>query len=192
MTLRRTASLSALLVVGLLLLAGIALAAKSYPDRPGDVTGGSGPDMRSITISNTATTITFRIRFAKAPPLRVSTQERWIDMLLIGIDVPPLGPRPVTPGGEWLGANFALGTHGPAKTGQLVRLGNDASTGSRRVATFKIVTRGSTLTFSITRRALGSPSWFTFNVAAARERQESTGGGIDLAPARGTFRYALT
>ena len=60
------------------------------------------------------------------------------------------------------------------------------------MATFKIVTRGSTVTFSITRRALGSPPWFTFSVAAAREGQESTGGGIDLAPARGTFRYALS
>ena len=123
MTLRRTASLSAFLVVGFLVLAGIALAAKSYPDRPGDVTGGSGPDMRSISISNTATTITFHVRFAKSPPLRVNTQEKWSDMLLIAIDVPPLGPRPVAPGGEWRGANFALGTHGPARTGQLVRLG---------------------------------------------------------------------
>ena len=185
--------------MGLLLLAGIALAAKSYPDRPGDVTGGSGPDMRSITISNTATTIGSlpnRARFAKARERCTAcqhSQERWIDMLLIAIDRAAARPTAGhTRRRVGLGANFALGTHGPAKTGQLVRLGNDASTGSRRVATFKIVTRGSTLTFSITRRALGSPSWFTFNVAAARERQESTGGGIDLAPARGTFRYALT
>jgi hypothetical protein len=177
----------------LLLICGTAFAAKSYPDRVGDVTGGSGPDLTSITLSNTETKITFRVRFARTPPLRVSAREKWVDMLLIGIDVPPLGPRPVKPGGEWTGANFALGTHGPSKTGQVVRLGEGIPTSSRRVAAFKIVTRGATLTFSIPRRVLGSPAWFTFTVAAARESEnDAAGGGGDLAPVHGTFRYALT
>lgn len=135
----------------------------------------------------------FRFNFADVPPLRVSTREKWIDMLLIGIDVPPLGRRPLAPGGEWLGANFALGTHGPSKTGQLVRLGKDTPAKSRRIATFAIVTRGSTLSFSIPRRALGNPSWFTFGVATAREGEdEATGGGVDVVPDRGTLRYLLT
>jgi hypothetical protein len=62
------------------------------------------------------------------------------------------------------------------------------------VATFKIVTRGSTLTFSIPRRALGkNVAWFTLVVAAGRETmQEGQGGGADYAPARGSFRYVLT
>jgi hypothetical protein len=113
-------------------------------------------------------------------------------MLLIGIDVPPLGPRPIIPGGEWPGANFAVGTHGPSKTGLMVRLGQKIPAESRLVARFTILTSGSTLTFSIPRRALGNPAWFTFSVAAAREMEEgATGGGVDSAPARGTFRYAL-
>jgi hypothetical protein len=193
MSLRRYGLFGASLVAVLLLVCGAALAAKtakSYPDRVGDVKGGPGPDIASVMLSNTTTKVTFRIRFAKAPPLRVNERKGWIDMLLVGVDVPPLGPRPIVPGGEWRGANFAMGAHGPSKTGLLVRLGKGVS---RQVARFKIVTSGSTLTFSIPRRALGSPAWFIFTVAAAREmNDESTGGGVDIAPARGTFRYTLT
>ena len=188
MSLGRYAAFGASLLAAFLLACGIAYAAKSYPDPAGDVAGGSGPDIVSITVSNTDASITFRVRFANTPPLRVSARQQWVDMLLIGIDAPPLGPGPVTPGGEWRGANFALGTHGPSRTGQLVRLGKS----SRRIATFKIVTRGATLTFSIPRRALGSPKWFTFTTAAARETEQTTSGGFDLVPARGTYRYTLT
>jgi hypothetical protein len=191
MTIRRrhalpvAASFAAFFLVG-----GIAFAATRYPDRVGDVKGGVGPDLVSITISNTKTTVTFRVRFGKTPPLRVSSREGWAEMLLIGIDVPPLGPLPITPGGEWRGANFALGTHGPSKTGLLVRLGRG---GTRQVARFKIVTSGSTITFSVPRAALGNPAWFTFSVAAAREMDDGLdGGGVDVAPARGAFRYTLT
>ncbi len=61
------------------------------------------------------------------------------------------------------------------------------------MATFKIVTSGPTLAFSVARRAFGSPAWFAFTVAAAREQaQEGQGGGVDVAHARGTFRYVLT
>jgi hypothetical protein len=164
-------------------------AASTYPDRVGDVAPGAGPDIASISLSNTRTTVTFRVRFASAPPLRLSTRANWVDMLLIGIDVPPIGPPPVAPGGEWRGANFFLGTHGPSKAGKLVRLGDGNSL--RPPATFKIATDGATLTFAIPRRALGNPNWFVFSAAAARELQQETGGGLDLAPARGTYRYTL-
>jgi hypothetical protein len=171
------------------LLAGAAFAARSYPDRVGDVAGGSGPDIASLRVANTARAITFRLRFAKAPPLRVGTRGRWVDMLLVAVDVPPLGPRPVAPGGEWRGADFALGTHGPSKTGVVVRLGEKGG----RVASFEIRTVGTTMTFSVPRRALGGPAWFAFSVAAAREtEQASTHGGVDVLPDRGTLRYALT
>jgi hypothetical protein len=184
--------LAAPLLAVSLLICGIAFAAHSYPDRMGDVKGGRGPDIASIAVSNTKTVVTFRVHFATAPPLRLSTHEGWADMLLIGVDVPPLGPRPSIPGGPWLGANFALGTHGPSKTGQMVRLGEGIPARLRVVASFRIVTSGSTLTFSVPRSALGSPAWFTFAAAAAREmNKEAAGGGVDVAPNRGTFRYAL-
>lgn len=171
---------------------GVASAATSYPERVGDV-GRGGPDIASIRVSNTKATVAFRVRFARAPPLRVSTREGWVDMLLIGIDVPPLGPRPAIAGGPWPGANFALGTHGPSKTGSMVRLAQGVPAKPRLVARFKIVSSGPTLTFSIPRRALGDPAQFTFSVAAAREMEnEAAGGGTDVAPARGTFLYRLT
>jgi hypothetical protein len=190
MTIRRRDALPVAASLAAFLVGGIAFAATRYPDRIGDGQGGVGPDLASITISNTKTTVTFRVRFDKAPPLRVSSPEGWVDMLLIGVDVPPLGPRPITPGGEWRGANFALGTHGPSKTGLMVRLGRGEN---RRIARFKIVTSGSTITFSVPRAALGNPAWFTFSVAAARELDDGpNAGGVDAAPARGTFHYTLT
>jgi hypothetical protein len=64
------------------------------------------------------------------------------------------------------------------------------SGGSRLVTTFAIRTNGRALTFAVPRRVLGNPAWFTFTVAAARESQ-SEEGGVDFAPARGTFRYVL-
>ena len=188
----RYASLGACLLAVFVLLCGIAYGAKGYPDPAGDVAGGPGPDVVSIGLSHTKASITFRVRFADAPPLRASATRTWVDMLLIGIDVPPVGPRPVTPGGEWPGANFALGTHGPSKTGQLVRLGTAIPGRPRQIATFRIVTTGATVTFSIPRRLLGSPAWFVFSVATARETEETGDGAVDLAPARGTFRYALS
>lgn len=173
-----------------LLGCGTAFAAKTYPDRLGDVKGGSGPDIASITVSNSPTTVTFRVRFASSPPLRVSTKGKWVDMLLIGIDVPPIGPLPVS-GVDWLGANYALATHGPSTTGKLAQL---SKTRSRPPTSVKVVTRGATVALAIPRHALGSPSWFTFQVAAGREYMQGAtgGGGGDLAPAYGTFRYALT
>jgi hypothetical protein len=190
MTLRRYGVLGVSLLAVLSLICGAAFAAKSYSDRVRDVQGGAGPDIASVAISNTKTSVTFRVRFATAPGLRVNEAEGWIDMLLIPIDVPPLGPLPAAGGGGWQGANFAVGTHGPSKTGVLVRVGK---AGSRQVARFKVVLSGPTVTFTIQRRALGNPAWFTFLVAAGRElADDERGGGADFAPGRGTFRYTLT
>ncbi len=187
--LRQVPLVAGLLLVALFVLCGAAFATKIYTDRVGDAKG--APDVASVALSNTASTITFRVRFANAPPLRISSREGWVDMLLIGIDVPPLGPPRTTPGGEWPGANFALGTHGPSHVGRLVRLGKKRST---QVSTFKIVTRGRMLSFSIPRRALGSPRWFDYSVATAREEvEEKPGrGGADVVPQRGTSRYHLS
>lgn len=188
--LRRILLPSVLLLVLPAAVCGAAQAAKTYPDPAGDVKDGGGPDVVAVTLSNTASTLSFHVRFASAPPLRLSTHERWVDMLLIGIDAPPLGPPPSTPGGEWPGAEYALGTHGPSETGQLVRLGEKHAAPPRR---FKVVTHGRTLSLSIPRRALGSPRWFTFNIAAAREGDNrGTSGGYDVAPGHGTFRYRFS
>jgi hypothetical protein len=190
MALRWSALLGVSLLAVLLIGCGKS-AANSYPDRVGDVRGGTGPDIASVRVSSTKTKVTFGVRFAKAPPLRINPSEGWVDMLLIGVDVPPLGPRPI-PLGEWRGANLALGTHGPSKTGLIVRLGQNIPAEQRQVAKFEIVTHGSTMTFSIPRRALGNPDWFTFQVAAAREMATGgQGGSADFAPA-GTFRYPST
>jgi hypothetical protein len=189
MALRRFPLLGVLLLGVVASICGVALAAKNYPDRVGDVKGGGGPDIASVTLSNTASTLTFRIRFVSAPPLRVNTREKWVDMLLIEVDVPPLGSRPSSPGGEWLGADFALGTHGQSGIGQLVRLGKKQSAAIR----VKTVTSGRTVSLTVPRRALGGPRWLTFRIAAAREGESGTvGGGFDVAPQHGTFRYGLS
>ena len=192
MLLRRHVILGACSLVLLLLIAGTALAARTYPDPVGDVKGGKSPDVVSVRVSNTRTTVSFSVRFAEAPPLRFSTRERWVDMLLVGIDVPPVGALPVSPGGEWRGVDYALGAHGPSKTGQLVRTPKAPDGRSRLVARVAILTRGSTVSFGVPRRALGNPAWFTFTVAAAREGEDESAGGFDTVPAKGTFRYVLT
>jgi hypothetical protein len=185
--LRRIPPLAAALLVALSVVCGAAFATAVYPDRAGDVRG--APDVTRVRLSNTASTITFRIRFATAPPLRFDSRQGWVDMLLIGIDVPPLGPPPTVPGGEWPGVNFALGTHGPSRVGQLGRRGKMRST---PVARFEIDVSGRTLGFSIARRALGNPEWFAFSLATAREGSGQSPGGVDVVPQRGTYRYRLS
>jgi len=173
------------LILALSVGVGVATAATTFPDRAGDVKGAGGPDLTSITVSDTATTVTFSVRFAKAPPLRVNAAEKWIDMLLIGVDVPPLGPRP-TPSG-WRGVDFVLGLHGSQTAVRFRKM--DSTVVEHR----KLVVTGAALSFSIPRAKLGSPAWFDFSVAAARETEETgQGGGEDYAPASGAFRYRLT
>ena len=188
--LQRATWLSALLLLLPAATCGAAPTGQTYADPLGDVNGGAGPDVVAVTLSNTASTLAFRVRFATVPPLRSSAREKWIDMLLIGIDVPPLGLPPSTPGGEWPGADFALGTHGASTTGQLVRLGKKHSVPPIPV---KVVTRGRTVSISIPRRALGRYRSFAFSVAAAREGDtQKASGGFDVAPGHGTFRYRLS
>jgi hypothetical protein len=191
MTRRSCVLLATALVVAASATAGTAPAARTYPDAVGDVREGAGPDIVSVTVSHTSRSVTLVLRFAQAPPLRVSQREGWIDMLLVGFDVPPLGSRPI-PDGAWRGADFAAGTHGPATTGLLVRLSRAPRGEPQQVARVAIVARRSTLELAIPRRALGDPAWFAFQVAAAREAEKGSGGGVDLAPARGTFRYTLS
>lgn len=189
---RRTRLLGAGAGLIVLLTCGSALAARSFGDPAGDAR--PGPDVRAVEVSNTATTVTFHVRFARTPPLRVNASKGWIDMLLIGIDVPPIGPPPVSPGGPWRGADLWFGTHGPSRTGVLVEV--PATPGTEREATrFPIVATGATLRLTIPRSALGAGTWLRFSVAAAREwgeGDEPAGAEPDVVPDRGTSRYVLT
>jgi hypothetical protein len=183
MPLRR--SLAAVLLAALAAGCGGGAGAKAFDDRVGEVEAGTGPDLAEVTVSDTDTEVTFAVRFADAPPLRIDEDDGWVDMLLIGIDVPPLGPEPDGPGGEWRGADYAFGTHGPAESAMLVRMGGG------KLADLDVTTSGSTMTLSVPRSALGDPDWFTFTVAAGREGAEEGEGDGDFVPASGTLRYTL-
>jgi hypothetical protein len=170
------------------LLAGVmpALAAATYADPRGDVKAGTGPDLVSISVSSTKKAVSFRFRFAKAPPLGISEREKWVDMLLVAVDIPPRGLKRGP--GDWTGVDFSLGVHGWGGKGGLVR------TGSREPVWFPVSTAGRTLTFTVARRHLGNPAWFDFVAAAGRESEDESqsGGRPDYAPARGVFHYRLT
>lgn len=71
-------------LVGITLLASImalALAggvgATRYRDAAGAVGPGGGPDVVAIVVSNDAKRVTSTVRFATAPPLDVSANEKW-------------------------------------------------------------------------------------------------------------------
>jgi hypothetical protein len=83
--------------------------------------------------------VTFRLRFAEAPPLRVSATEGWVDVLIIGIDVPP---RALNRGPQgWTGADYHAGLHGTERTALLVKSGTRRSPRSALVARCKVARR---------------------------------------------------
>jgi hypothetical protein len=171
---------------------------RSLEDPAGDVTAATGPDVVAVTVERDDETITFRVRFAAAQALKVSEEEGWIDMLLIGIDVPPLGPPPATPGGEWRGADYALGTHGPSGRGTLVRLTASASedeAASEKRADIPIETDGATLSLPVPRDELGDPGTLALSIAAAREwteaKDEPAGVTLDIVPDTGVWTVEL-
>jgi hypothetical protein len=167
---------------------------RNLEDPAGDVPAATGPDVVGVAVERDDDTITFRVRFATAPPLDLSDQDGWVDMLLIGIDIPPMGAAPVSPGGEWRAADFACGTHGPSASGVLVRLAAVRAAPEKR-ASIPIETDGATLSLSIPRSELGDPETFAVSIAAARERNEpgdeSAGAKPDIAPDTGTWTVDL-
>jgi hypothetical protein len=196
-------ALCASLVVVALLAAGCGSsgggrAERSLEDPAGDVAAATGPDVVAVTVERDAETITFRVRFAAAPPLEVSEEEGWIDMLLIGIDVPPLGPPPAAPGGEWRGADYALGTHGAFESGMLVRLtpsASEAEAASEKRAEIPIATDGATLSLPVARDELGDPGTVAISIASAREWNEANDEQAavtpDIVPDTGTWTVEL-
>jgi hypothetical protein len=171
---------------------------RSLDDSAGDVATAIGPDVVGVSVERDDEAVTFRVRFAAAPPLAVSEEEGWIDMLLIGIDVPPLGPAPVTPGGEWRGLDYALGTHGPSQSGMLVRLTAPAPNGeatSEKRADVPIEIDGAALSLSVASGELGDADTFALSIAAAREWNEAgdepAGAKPDIVPDSGTWTVEL-
>lgn len=174
-----------LLTLALSTGAAVALAEASFPDPVGDVKGGAGPDLTSVSVSHTSSAVTFRLSFVKAPPLGVSVREGWVDMLVISIDVPPRR----APRGS---VDYFAGLHGTEKTAMLVKT-SATKLGRGKVLTRpKVAVAGRTLSFSVSRSKLGDPAWLEFTVAVGREMSDqATGGGADFAPARGAFHYEL-
>lgn len=188
--LRRSIVVAAALA--LVLGAGVvsAVAAQRFSDPVGDVKGGPGPDLRAVFVTHSPSAVKFRVCFAKAPPLGASIREKWLDVLLIGLDVPPRGLRRGTNG--WFGLDYYVGLHGSEMSAILVRARPSKPSEPRFVARSRVTISGSTLSFSVRREALGDPAWLEFVVAAGREILEGTaGGGGDEAPARGAFHYQL-
>lgn len=171
------------------LILGLGVGA-TFPDPLGDVRGGAGPDLASVSVSHTATTVTFRLRFAKAPPLGASVREKWVEMLIVGIDVPPRGLRRTARG--WTGLDYYVGMHGVDTTAVLVRASPAPPTGSTPVARLRVAVSGRTLGFTLRRSSIGNPAWLEFVVAAGRETSDpAAGGGSDEAPGRGVFHVRL-
>jgi hypothetical protein len=167
--------------VGALVLVVATATAATFPDPRGDVRGGAGPDLRSLSVSHTRTTLTFRLVFAAAPPLAAAADGTWVDMLLIGLDTPPRSLVRTSTG--WRGADYYLGTHGAQPTAVLLHAE------PRRIVAHPAIRRsGRTLVVSVARRAIGDPRWVDIAVAVGRE---GGGGGSDEAPARGAFHYRL-
>lgn len=160
----------------------------TFADPAGDASGGPGPDLTAVTLSHTSSTVRFTVRFAKAPPLAASARGRFVDMLLIGIDVPPRGLWRGVDG--WTGADYWAGLHGGGSTAVLVRVPK-APGPARTVARPVVTTAGRTITFSVSRRALGNPRWLELVLAAGREGADETGGS-DEAPNFGVFHYDLS
>lgn len=171
---------------------------RTLEDPAGDVAATTGPDVVAVTVERDDETIIFRVRFATALPLTVSEEEGWVDMLLIGVDVPPPGPPPAAPGGEWRGADYFLGTHGPSEKGMLVRLAASASEGEatwEQRADIPIAIDGATLSLLVPRDELGDPGTLAISIAAAREWNEAKDEPAevtpDIVPDTGTWTVEL-
>lgn len=165
-------------------------AARTYRDPTGDVTPGQ-PDITAIRIASDERTIHIDFRFASAPPLSASADGQWTDMLLMGIDVPPIGAPP-TPGG-WAGLDYALGMHGvddrAVFRAMQAGFGQDGGGGgSPSLPTLRSKVSGREIRIELPRALIGDPEYFRFQVAAGREGGDESATG-DLVPRAGTLRF---
>jgi hypothetical protein len=110
-------------------------------------------------------------------------------MLLIGVDVPPFR-RAVTRDNlhQATGMDYGVGIHGGQRDGSVVK-----APGWRRVGSFHATVQGRTLSFSISRAALGNPRELQFVVIVGREVESATApAGADASPLRGMHRYRFS
>jgi hypothetical protein len=160
-----------------------------YRAAPGDTPGGQ-THVTQVRISNDADSVRLVFRFSSAPPLRNSVSEGWTDMLLMGIDVPPIGPGP-TPNG-WTGLDYALGMHGVDARARFRAMEGATTPGTRPdTRTLQSQVDGRQIAVTLPRAWIGNPAFFEFNVVAAREGADESSGGGNQIPAQGTARYTL-
>ncbi len=167
-----------------------AVVTRAYRDPVGDVSPGQ-PDLTALRISGDARTIRVAFRFASAPPLGTSAAEGWTDMLLMGIDVPPIGAPP-TPSG-WVSLDYALGMHGvddrAVFRAMQPGLGTGAGAGGAPgLRTLRSRVAGREISIELPRALIGEPAYFAFQAAAGREGGDESGQGDSL-PDQGTLRY---
>lgn len=170
-----------ILLAALLALVPAAFASDGFTDPRGD--SGEGPDITTVTLSHTDSTVTIAVEFASSPPLGFDESEGWTDMLLIGIHTDDDLSR--------MDVEFYTGVHGVDLTGGMVVSGSGQ--GWKRVGTADVAVDGSTVALELERSLLGDPDEIAIDVAAGREfaSEEAAGGGADEAPASGAFSYVL-
>jgi hypothetical protein len=176
-----TMRVATLLVAGLLAVATVALASDSFTDPRGDSAG--GPDITSVTLSHTDSTVTIAVEFGSVPPLAFSESGGYTDMLLVGIHTDDNLSR--------TDVEFWTGLHGVDLTEAMVVQG--VGPDSERVGTADVTVSGSTVALELERGLLGDPGEIAVTVAAGRESvtEGAVGGGADEAPAAGPYTYVL-
>jgi hypothetical protein len=176
-----TMRVATVLVAGLLALAPVALASDAFTDPRGDSTG--GPDITSVTLSHTDSTVTIAVEFGSARPLAYSESGGYTDMLLVGIHTDDDLSR--------ADVEFYTGVHGVDLTRAMVVRAGPAERGV--VGTADVTVSGSTVALELQRELLGDPDAISVDLAAAREylTEDAAGGGADEAPGTGPYTYVL-
>jgi hypothetical protein len=168
------------LVAAYLALAPAALASDGFTDPSGDSSG--GPDIRSVTLSQTDATVTIAVEFGSVPPLAFSETGGYTDMLLVGIHTDNDLRR--------TDVEYWTGVHGVDLTRAMVVRGGVSERGL--AGTADVTVAGATVELEVERDLLGDPDAIAVHVAAGRESlAEEAAGGSDDAPASGAHTYVL-
>lgn len=193
---RAPAGLAALLALAALTLTATSVLAEDrYGDPAGDVSGGAGPDIVSVTISQPDSgKVSFAVEFTTDPPLAVDVARGSTDMLMVLLDI----GQPATSEQD---ADYAIGVHGANLT-QSVREGAPLSAHRKkpdgtwdydlRMGVVAVSVDGRTLTLTLPLDAIGNPDRLRFELGAGREGPGGTSGGSDRCPEQGWQTYVLT